>query len=235
MIHVKPILRALFPNLYKQLYIAHKHYTQSKQILAEAQSLKALTLTQGFEAYLSAILNSETFHTAQKREEIAQLLQRVQRLQLRILCEIGCYRGGTLSLFSCVVARKSRFISIDLNHNPRYFRAYHHFWSNQGRLDLINGNSYASRTVERVKHLLRGNAIDFLFIDGDHSYEGVSADFQAYAPLVRTGGLIGFHDILPDYRTRYGKVTSADSGEVYKFWEEIKRRFQFEEYIQDQH
>ena len=35
---------------------------------------------------------------------------------------------------------------------------------------------------------------NFIFIDGDHEYDGVKADFEAWAPLVRSGGEIGFHD-----------------------------------------
>jgi len=38
---------------------------------------------------------------------------------------------------------------------------------------------------------------DFLFIDGDHTYEGVEGDFEMYSPLVRRGGIIAFHDIVP--------------------------------------
>jgi hypothetical protein len=34
-----------------------------------------------------------------------------------------------------------------------------------------------------------------LFIDGDHTYDGVRQDYEMYAPLVRPGGLVGFHDI----------------------------------------
>jgi hypothetical protein len=30
--------------------------------------------------------------------------------------------------------------------------------------------------------------VDFLFIDGDHTYEGVKKDFEMYSPLVRREG-----------------------------------------------
>ena len=36
--------------------------------------------------------------------------------------------------------------------------------------------------------------ITFLFIDGDHSYEGCKADFEAWSPLVKSGGEVAFHD-----------------------------------------
>jgi hypothetical protein len=35
----------------------------------------------------------------------------------------------------------------------------------------------------------------FVFIDADHSYEGCKADFEAWSPLVRSGGEVAFHDI----------------------------------------
>jgi predicted O-methyltransferase YrrM len=36
--------------------------------------------------------------------------------------------------------------------------------------------------------------LDFVFIDGDHSYEGASIDCKRTSPLVRVGGSIAFHD-----------------------------------------
>jgi predicted O-methyltransferase YrrM len=37
--------------------------------------------------------------------------------------------------------------------------------------------------------------IDFLFIDANHSYEAVLTDFQDWAPKIRPGGIIAFHDV----------------------------------------
>jgi len=42
------------------------------------------------------------------------------------------------------------------------------------------------------------DAIDLLFIDGDHSINGCSQDFELYAPKVKPGGLIAFHDYYAD-------------------------------------
>jgi len=36
--------------------------------------------------------------------------------------------------------------------------------------------------------------VKFIFIDADHSYQGVSNDFNAYFPLVNIGGIICLHD-----------------------------------------
>jgi predicted O-methyltransferase YrrM len=76
-----------------------------------------------------------------------------------------------------------------------------------------------------VKKILNGNQLDFLFIDGDHSYEGVKKDFEMYSPLVRKGGIIAFHDIVGH---------SLETGcEVEKLWKEIKNGFNFKELIKD--
>ena len=37
-------------------------------------------------------------------------------------------------------------------------------------------------------------AIDLLFIDGDHSYDGVTSDLKAYLPKVKAGGTVLLHD-----------------------------------------
>jgi predicted O-methyltransferase YrrM len=36
--------------------------------------------------------------------------------------------------------------------------------------------------------------IDLLFIDGDHSYEGVKRDWDLFAPYVKPFGIVVFHD-----------------------------------------
>lgn len=38
------------------------------------------------------------------------------------------------------------------------------------------------------------NPIDFLFIDGDHSYEGCMQDWQDWSPFVAPRGIVVFHD-----------------------------------------
>ena len=43
-------------------------------------------------------------------------------------------------------------------------------------------------------------SLDWVFLDGDHSYEAVKADIQAWTPKVRPGGLICGHD----YRDEMG-------------------------------
>ncbi|MDH5543791.1 MAG: class I SAM-dependent methyltransferase, partial [Nitrospinota bacterium] len=39
-----------------------------------------------------------------------------------------------------------------------------------------------------------GKGVDFLFIDGDHSYEGVTFDLTSWGSIVKRGGVIIAHD-----------------------------------------
>jgi hypothetical protein len=64
-----------------------------------------------------------------------------------------------------------------------------------------------------------------LFIDGDHSYEGVRRDFELYSHLVKDKGIIAFHDIV---------VHPPETGcEVSRLWNELKKRSQYSEIIND--
>jgi Methyltransferase domain len=42
-------------------------------------------------------------------------------------------------------------------------------------------------------------SIDFVFIDGDHRYEGVKKDIDAWYPIVRSGGVIAGHDYTHEF------------------------------------
>lgn len=39
--------------------------------------------------------------------------------------------------------------------------------------------------------------VDFFFVDGDHSYDGLAADWKVVKHLLRSGGIAAFHDVLP--------------------------------------
>lgn len=65
--------------------------------------------------------------------------------------------------------------------------------------DMLNANGL-SNIVELIEDFSENyinqfdQAIDFLFIDADHSYESVLRDYNNWAPLVKSGGFIAFHD-----------------------------------------
>ena len=62
--------------------------------------------------------------------------------------------------------------------------------------------------------------IDILFIDGDHSYEGVKRDWKLFSPFMNPYGNVVFHDTLWDLRPN-PKYSRADMG-VPRFVEELR-------------
>ncbi len=62
--------------------------------------------------------------------------------------------------------------------------------------------------------------IDFLFIDADHSYDGVLRDFGNWEHFVRVGGHIAIHDV--EYTNKAGELIDKFPG-VTQFYNEINK------------
>lgn len=156
-------------------------------------------------------------------EEIIGFLEHAAAAEPRTVLEIGTATGGTHFLLGAALPSVSLEIGVDLFvRNTRLLETF----SRPGCAQrFIHGSSRAAATRAAVQAALVGRPIDLLFIDGDHSLAGVRADFELYAPLVRPGGLIAFHDIVPDFRTRYGRDTGRYAGDVPRFWQEVRHRF----------
>lgn len=165
-------------------------------------------------------------------EELIGLFDMVAGLQPKNALEIGTYTGGTLFMTCRVADPGATVISVDLPGGrfgrgyvwPRKF-VYRKFAKHNQALHLLRKNSHDSKTFDLVRSLLGDKRLDFLFIDGDHTYEGVRADFEMYSPLVRKGGLVAFHDIV-----RHPPQTEC---EVDRFWAEIRTHYRHREIIKD--
>ncbi len=164
--------------------------------------------------------------------EIEALLLEVKKQNVKSMLEIGTNNGGTLFLFAQIAASNAKILSLDLpggnfGGGYPYFKApfFTNFARDNQRIFLLRADSHSTKSVSRVESILAGDKLDFLFIDGDHTYLGVKQDFEMYSPLVRKGGLIAFHDICQH-------PEEIGCG-VYKFWYEIKTQFTFREFICD--
>jgi hypothetical protein len=90
----------------------------------------------------------------------------------------------------------------------------------------IVGDSHALSTLNKIKRLLEGRKIDFLFIDACHDYGSVKKDYEFYSPLVGEGGIVAFHDIN-------SLKSSGWASGVHKLWNEIKGNYRNLEIIND--
>jgi cephalosporin hydroxylase len=146
--------------------------------------------------------------------------------------EIGTAKGGTLLFLTRLASHQATIVSVDLpngrfggGYGPRRRWFYQRFARRKQKLHLLQGDSHSPEMLHRAKAALEGQPLDYLFIDGDHTYEGVKRDFELYSPLVRKGGLIAFHDIA-EHPPEIGC-------EVAQFWNEIKTRYRHSEFIED--
>jgi predicted O-methyltransferase YrrM len=169
---------------------------------------------------------------AQMKEEITELMKVLAKRKPRFLLEIGTARGGTLFLFTRVSSSDTLIISVDLPGGlfgggyPEWRKLfYESFAIHKQKMHLIRADSHALSTLNMVENILEGRKLDFLFIDGDHTYKGVKTDFEIYSKLVGKGGIIAFHDVCP-----HPPQTGC---EVNLFWREIKDKYEYIEIVRD--
>lgn len=156
----------------------------------------------------------------QKTAELLSLVKLVARHRPELVLEIGTMKGGTLRAWCECATDDATIISIDLRdgrwgggyapHDQPRIQGY----AQPGQtLHLIEGDSHSNRVRKRFDEVLDW-PIDFLFIDGDHTYNGVRQDFETFSPYMTPGGLVAFHDIRhhPD----------VPGCEVDRYWNEIK-------------
>jgi len=63
------------------------------------------------------------------------------------------------------------------------------------KLDKYKGRVYPLRmTSAEASVLFKDETLDFVYIDGDHSLEGVYVDLKCWLPKLRIGGIIAGHD-----------------------------------------
>lgn len=139
-------------------------------------------------AWLAGLAAPETQTTARERSCLARHAQGRKRL-----VEIGVWHGVTTARLREVMDPDGVLSAID----P--FPA--------GRLGINMQERIARREVGKVPrgrvrwlkttgdHAARGHEpVEFVFIDGDHTEDGLLADWHAWAGLVRASGIIAIHD-----------------------------------------
>jgi len=216
-----------------QLLRQNHYYVKISPLISR---LKALTLTKIYanknlskcntieETVNFALYGPYKLSPLQVKEEIFYLMRLLIKIRPRVVCEIGTAFGGTLFLFSRASAPDATIISIDKY--PKWkTRFYESFALEKQKIHLIRGDSHSSETVEKVNRILKGRQIDFIFIDGDHTYNGVKMDFETYVRFLRDGGIIALHDIVP-----HPQETGC---EVNRLWNEIRCKYQNLEIVKD--
>ena len=77
-------------------------------------------------------------------------------------------------------------------------------WQRFGVEDIVK--HYKLKSEEFVLHQDCPGDIDIVYIDGDHSFDGVIHDINAFAPLLSPRGVMVAHDVDPKLKEHYPEV-----------------------------
>jgi cephalosporin hydroxylase/SAM-dependent methyltransferase len=111
--------------------------------------------------------------------------------------EIGSFAGSSLFLTCNALKRitpQLQGFSVDPGGHPQLYEVLKHLQDNVTHLPL-----FSHQAVSQLQQVFGqdGQMPIFIFVDGNHTYEGVRQDIIDYFPLLAPGGIMMFHDYLP--------------------------------------
>jgi predicted O-methyltransferase YrrM len=116
----------------------------------------------------------------------------------RRLAEIGVYQAVTTCRLRQAMAPDGVLLAVDPFPPSRLGFSYDR-WIAWGEVRRIRNGSvrWLRMTGRQAAHdqaLHKLGGVDFIFIDGDHSYNGIREDWEGWSPRVVPGGIIALHD-----------------------------------------
>ena len=138
-------------------------------------------------------------------DEAAFLFRLVRSQPAAQIVEIGRFHGGSAFLFAVAGDADSRVTSIDIA--PKDDELLRVALKKSGlahKVKLLVGDSHTGEA--------RADFYDLIFIDGDHSYEGVLMDYEHWKRAVKPGGYLAFHNAAapcPHIKTMQGPLRLA--------------------------
>jgi len=148
---------------------------------------------------LKSALRCESHLTLEERVKLYHL-----SLNKCYSAEIGSYVGASACCFGAALASmkpedSSKIFCIDTWQNNAMTEGNRDTWkafrknTDSYKKNIVPVRGFSTDVVGELKGHVSN--LDLLFIDGDHSYEGVKADWEAYKVLLREGSTVIFHDI----------------------------------------
>jgi len=118
----------------------------------------------------------------------------------KVICEIGSYVGASACCFGAAVGQKGsgKILCIDTWQNDAMSEGnrdtFAEFTANTAayRRYIVPIRGWSTKVIDEVRS--HCDYLDVLFIDGDHSYDGVKADWDHYKAFLRPGSTVVFHD-----------------------------------------
>ena len=131
------------------------------------------------------------------------------------IANLGHSRGGSAVLMAMCLRElelDGHVYSVDIFlRSGKLSPSYNQAINIMDQFDVADKITLCHGTTDEWAEKLGGETFDFLFIDADHSYAAVLRDLQNWAPLVRTNGLVGFHDTNQEFSHRVLEEEMLDS------------------------
>jgi predicted O-methyltransferase YrrM len=162
------------------------------------------------------IARAHALNMLQQDSELKPFCAWLNRTPINNFLEIGTYTGASFTVWDRI-SGPGIHIALDSNNErgiilPREnLRGRQYLFSKlQPTVHMLIMDSQQYATVQTVRKILGGQALDFLFIDGDHHKGPCMRDFVTYGQFVRKGGVIAFHDIakFPGVKLTWQILTS---------------------------
>jgi hypothetical protein len=147
---------------------------------------------------------------AQVKQEAEWLLRLMRDYNFgNSILEIGSHNGGMLALMAYSNKTGSKVRAIDNTDQHGILTTIAHL-----KDDGYDAEAYISdsKAPEAIFWAAKNGPYDFVFIDGDHSPQGVNSDWRNYGHM---GKWVGFHDIKQD----------VPAMGTFALWNELKNKY----------
>ena len=152
-------------------------------------------------AITTLLFNS--FCASQEPDEVALLAEIAKELPSDgVYLEVGTRHGhSTISVALANMYIDVYGVDIDPNTEKEIEKTIKDLMGKASVAHLYNPEEW--KVEERIKLIIGDSSevaktwtkpIDFLYIDGDHSYKGIMADIKAWTPFLKSNSFLGFHD-----------------------------------------
>lgn len=139
------------------------------------------------------LARAETQTTEAERDCLARYAEGRARL-----VEIGVWHGVTTRRLRAVMARDGLLYAVDPYAKGRLGFSAQRYIAQRVVRKVRNGNvrwvRQTGQAAGKAHVAAGGDPVDFVFIDGDHSYEALRGDWEAWADLIAPGGIVTLHD-----------------------------------------
>jgi len=134
-------------------------------------------------------------------QDLIAMQEIIWQVRPDIIVETGVAHGGSLVYYASLLELlkgPGRVIGVDVEirpHNRQSIEAH----PMAHRIQLIEGSSIHSNTVERVRALCPGGAKTLVVLDSNHTHDHVLAELEMYSPLVTRGSYLVVFDTVVEH------------------------------------